>query len=270
MEIEPSDLKKLLFPDTTCDLDAANKIRTRLIMDWIECRAIPAWLALAIKEDPAASNIMYVQVIEEHYFLWPAEVWRTSNDRKMHNVASKRQAIAADIAAQRAQSAVTVYQRQAYQFVTDLAARLCDNYFPYMKKGYLKSTFQGIIARTNYDLARFKAILIESFDEDILNACWVNEPEKPKDTHDNNDRQVNASEAQQIPAPEEEVTSADGDALQGGPGAGCTEAETLREDPEDGSEVCDLSTNSQRPGEADDDDARELLEDADTESDHAD
>ena len=182
MEITPAQLKLLLFPDLTCDLDESNKIKVRFIHDWTECKAIPQWLAAAILEDEAARTIMHVQILESHTFLWPREAWLASRDRKLSVIANARAGIAADIAAARAQSAQTKYQQQIYEFVTKLAERIVDNYFPHMKKGYLKSTFQGIITRCNFDPAKFRARIAESFDDVVLDTCWVNEPERQHET----------------------------------------------------------------------------------------
>lgn len=182
MEITPAQLKSLLFTDLTCDLDESNKIKVRFIHDWTECKAIPQWLAAAILEDESARTIMHVQILESHTFLWPREAWLASRDRKLSVIAAARAGIAADIAAARAQSAQTKYQQQIYEFVTKLAERIVDNYFPHMKKGYLKSTFQGIITRCNFDPVKFRARIAESFDDVVLDTCWVNEPEKQNET----------------------------------------------------------------------------------------
>ena len=181
MEITPAQLKLLLFPDLSCELDESNKIKVRFIHDWMECKAIPQWLAAALLENEEARTIMHVQILESHTFLWPRETWLTSRDRKAAVIASARAGIAADIAAARAQSAQTKYQQQIYEFVTKLAERIVDNYFPHMKKGYLKSTFQNIITRCNFDPVKFRARIAESFDDVVLDTCWVNEPEKPNE-----------------------------------------------------------------------------------------
>lgn len=170
-------LKQLLFPDYYTGLEEANALRIRVLYDRNECIAVPKWFAVAIAETPEFDNTFHIQYLESHPILWPREAWMRSPDRKAAIINNARRVM-------REERATTKYQQQAYEFVTSLANRIVDNYFPHMKKGYLKSSFQRALVSRNYDLKRFRESLEDTFDEVVITTCWVNEPEKPENEND--------------------------------------------------------------------------------------
>lgn len=263
MNISPAQLKEFLFSDLHTRYADGNAIRIRCVLDHNDCIYIPAWLALQIKEDPAANMMFYVQNIEGHSFLWATEVWANSRDRRLARVNSARAAIAADLAAVRANTALTKYQGQCYEFLNKLADRIVDNYYPSMKKGFLKQTFQKLLVEKGYDLARVRDVLDESFPDGVLDTCWVNEPIKSYED-DRQGNQEDHCEHQQIEAcsrslpeaqpardrqpPDEEGTTgeATGEAGYSGcelPSSGEEDAQCDRNDAHGSSDADDTSTD---------------------------
>jgi hypothetical protein len=190
-------ISQLLFPDYHTGLEEANALRMRHVMDSFDCCAIPKWLAVQIAEQPDHENTFkIIYLAGEHPILWTREAWMKSRDRRAGIITKAREQM-------REQTERTRYEQQVYEFVTKLAERIVNNWFPGMKKGHLRASFQSTIARKNYDLARFRAVLDESFAAEVILTCWVNEPEKP--TYDNATSQGRGQEAPTI----EEVVGAD-------------------------------------------------------------
>lgn len=181
IKLTPQQLKLLLFPDLTTELDEARRFQVRNILDYTDCVAIPTWLALTINE--AESEIFHVQIIEEFRYLWPAEVWRKSRDRRSAVLDTARRAIAADMAAANNAIAKTRYQEACYRFVMDLANRIVDNWYPHMKKGFLKQSFERMLVKCAWNMQKFRESLSECFQDEVINTCWINEPE-PEQEHD--------------------------------------------------------------------------------------
>lgn len=181
IKLTTQQLKLLLFPDLTTELDDARKFQVRHILDYTDCVAIPSWLAIAINE--LQTEVFHVQVIEEYRYLWPAETWRKSRDRRSAVLDAARRAIAADAAAANHAIAKTRYQEACYRFVMDLANRIVDNWYPHMKKGFLKQSFERMLVNNQWNLQRFRESLSECFQDEVINTCWINEPE-PEQEHD--------------------------------------------------------------------------------------
>lgn len=181
IKLTTEQLKLLLFPDLTTELDDARRFQVRNILDHTDCLAIPTWLALAINE--SQTEIFHVQIVEEFRYLWPAEVWRKSRDRRSTVLDTARRAMAADIAAANQAVAQTRYQQACYRFAMDLANRIVDNWYPHMKKGFLKQSFERMLVKNNWNLQKFRNSLSECFVDEVINTCWINEPE-PEQEHD--------------------------------------------------------------------------------------
>lgn len=204
IELTLFQLRFLLFPSLTTDLDAARSIQAREILDWTEPVAIPAWLHVALQEAEAeraaefARNyptdtftpIFHIQTIGPHRFLWPMETWRASRDARIASITRHRAAIKLDSDQMAATRARTAHEAKVYDWVTKLATRIVDEFFPHMKKGFLRQSFQTRIVSCEFDLDMFRRALDDTFDDDILNVCWVNVPEKPQaNTNDNQGNQ---------------------------------------------------------------------------------
>ena len=201
IEITLIQLRALMFPSLSTDMDAARSVMVREILDWQDPVAIPAWLHAAILdaentriEDARAQNsnvdiapVFHVQQINTHRFLWPAETWRQSRDFRLANITKHRTAIAADSAAMAAERARTAHEAKIYDWVTKLATRIVHEFYPHMKVGFLRQTFQSLIVRVGFDLAKFRAALEESFDDEVIKVCWVNQPEVKPDTQNETD-----------------------------------------------------------------------------------
>jgi hypothetical protein len=192
MTIQPAALKALLFPELSCDLDEANYYRVRNILDYVDCRAIPTWLALAIRDDPVASGMMHVQVVGKFTFLWPMAVWQSSRDFKMARLARTKEAMRRDMQQLAHSRAMTKYQTEVYQFAGVLAKRIIKEFFPSMKYGYLHASFERILTTHDYDVDAFKRVLDESFQEEVMNVCWYGAPEKPE-AEDTNEQATTSS-----------------------------------------------------------------------------
>lgn len=237
IELTLFQLRFLLFPSLTTDLDAARSIQAREILDWTEPVAIPAWLHVALQEAEAeraaefARNyptdtftpIFHIQMIGPHRFLWPMETWRSSRDARIASITRHRAAIKLDSDQMAATRARTAHEAKVYDWVTKLATRIVDEYFPHMKKGFLRQSFQARIVSCEFDLELFRRALDDTFDDDILNVCWVNVPEK-QNTNDNQGNQEGNRAPQEAPArgseggePAQEehlACSSEGDALR--------------------------------------------------------
>ena len=191
MNIQPTALKALLFPELSCDLDDANSYRVRNILDYTDCRAIPTWLALAIRDDPAASGMMHVQVVGKFAFLWPMAVWQSSRDFKIERLTRAKAAMQRDMQQLAHSRAMTKYQTEVHQFAGVLAKRIIKEFFPSMKYGYLHASFERILTTHDYDVDAFKRVLDESFQEEVMSVCWYGVPEKPEE--DTNEQATDGS-----------------------------------------------------------------------------
>ena len=181
IKLTAQQLKLLLFPDLTAELDDARRFQVRNLLDHTDCLAIPTWLALAISE--SQTEIFHVQVIEEFRYLWPAEVWRKSRDRRSAVLDTARRAMAADMAAANNAIAKTRYQEACYRFAMELASRIVDNWYPHMKKGFLRQSFERMLVKNQWNLQKFRESISECFVDEVINTCWINEPE-PEQEHD--------------------------------------------------------------------------------------
>lgn len=191
IELTLTQLRALLFPSLTTDMDAARAAMVREVLDWQDPIAIPAWLHVAIQDAENArveearrlypndefTPVFHVQQSGPHRFLWPSEVWRRSRDFRIATITRHRAAIAIDSAAIAADRARTAHEAKVYDWVTKLATRIVHEFYPHMKVGFLRQTFQSLIVKVGFDLTKFKAALEESFDDEVIKVCWVNQPE---------------------------------------------------------------------------------------------
>lgn len=198
IELTLTQLRSVLFPSLTTDMDAARAAMVREVLDWQDPVAIPAWLHAAILDAENArveearrlhpndefTQVFYVQQAGAHRFLWPTEVWRRSRDFRVASITKHRAAIAADSAAFAAERARTAHEAKVYDWVTKLATRIVHEFYPHMKVGFLRQTFQSLIVKVGFDLDKFRAAIAESFDDEVINTCWVNQPEKTNENHD--------------------------------------------------------------------------------------
>lgn len=192
LELTLFQLRTLLFPGLTTELDEARSALVRAVLDWNEPIAIPLWLQAAIMdaEDKRRAEfarnypheqftpLFYIQTHGEHRFLWPYETWRASRDARFSNLARAKAAITADVEELNKSRARTAYEAKVYDWATKLAARIVDEFFPHMKKSHLRMSFQKQIQLCGFDLTRFRAALDETFDETVIKTCWVNQPEE--------------------------------------------------------------------------------------------